>query len=148
MTTTMLPVLARADDAPPSTPPPTPRGEVAAALQTIAAVVGRLPCHLPQLLLGNSREAHDAIAAQPKARVSAATEIGSTLHRASLVIGSLEVSAIYRAPIEPPRDTSVDERERVKRIRDKCFAGMVLPDDMRAALDKFDAMLVRGEDVT
>lgn len=41
-----------------------------------------------------------------------------------------------------------DERARVIRIRDACFTGLVLTDELRAALARFDGMLLRGEDVS
>jgi hypothetical protein len=40
------------------------------------------------------------------------------------------------------------ERARVARIRDACFAGLVLDDPtVREAIQRFDGMLLRGEDV-
>lgn len=40
------------------------------------------------------------------------------------------------------------ERARVARIRDACFTGLVLDDPkVREAIERFDGMLLRGEDV-
>ncbi len=39
-------------------------------------------------------------------------------------------------------------RARVTRIRNACFTGLRVDDDVRAALDRFDGMLLRGEDVS
>lgn len=47
------------------------------------------------------------------------------------------------------RDEGRDaERARVIRIRNACFAGLVLDDPkVREAIERFDGMLLRGEDV-
>lgn len=56
-------------------------------------------------------------------------------------------AAINRA-LDRAEQTGRDaERARVIRIRDACFTGVVLTDDVRAALTRFDGMLLRGEDV-
>lgn len=57
-------------------------------------------------------------------------------------------AALDRALDRAERTGRDAERARIIRIRDACFTGLVLTDELRAALTRFDGMLLRGKDVS